>query len=286
VVPTPAPTPVPTPVNTNLTNLVASQTFFNASSTLNTTIIATSSTTGALGPTSTTPATVDGVILAYNATTQGYTLTAGPISQSWLPTDKDASSSDAVLTAYRKVSGSVEDDFLLFNPGSSNTKLALTYTSYGAWDRFTTSGNVASANVSFFVYGIPTTDMPRTGTANYVTVVDGIWTTATDLRGLTGTGTLSADFGAGTTQMTLALGGISAINDSRYTLGNFTGSGPISSANGSFTGSLASSSTASVGYSGGYAGRFYGPAATEAGATFTLNNGASNAVVGVIVGRK
>lgn len=273
-------TPTPTPTNTALTSLVASQTFANTSNSLTTTINSSLS----VGPNSATQPAIDGVTLSYDASAQTYSISTGFGAQRFATvTDRDSASSTSVVSAFKKANGSTQDVFLLFNPGSGNSKLALTYTSYGAWQRLTGSSAPVGINQSFFVFGLPTTDMPRTGTANYVTAVDGFWVTANDARGLGGTGVLTADFGAGTTQLGLSLSGVSAVSGLSFSLGNFSGGGTINNA--TFTGALASTSTGSAGYSGAYAGRFFGPAAQEAGATFTLTSG-SSVVTGVIVGHR
>lgn len=70
----------------------------------------------------------------------------------------------------------------------------------------------------------------------YQAVVDGSWTSDGDLRALAGTGTLSADFAAGTTRMRLDLGGVGVLKGSSRQLDTFSGTGRIDTTDASFTG--------------------------------------------------
>jgi hypothetical protein len=85
----------------------------------------------------------------------------------------------------------------LFRPGSQNTMLALTYTSFGIWG----SGHPNDPGPhtgGFFAYGVPTAagDVPAAGTGTYTALVEGI---AMDGGvGIGGHAQLVFDFGAGT----------------------------------------------------------------------------------------
>ena len=94
-----------------------------------------------------------GVSLAYDAATGAYTVRdANGLSQTFNQADIQAS--NTVLTAFSKTAGNVSDDLVLFNPGAGNTRLALSYVSYGAWQRLTDNGATIDAAEQFFVYGI------------------------------------------------------------------------------------------------------------------------------------
>ena len=277
--PMPAPPP---PTNSNLTSLQYSQQFANASSGLTTNL---DKVTRITSGTSAHAPSLNALTIAYDATTKGYTVSFGGTSAAFTSANVLASGTNAVATTYETKSGSLQNDLVLFNPGSGNTTLALTYSSYGAWQRLTDNGGSLGIVQDFFVFGIPTlaSDLPKTGTASYQSIIDGFWVTSNDVRALAGTGTLTADFLAGTTSVTLNLRGVSSLTGLAYTLDNFTGTGPIDGPNVTFSGTLSPTTSA---YSGTYTGRFFGPAATEAGAVFNLHDGVGGVVDGVIIGHK
>jgi len=270
------------PTNTTLTNLTASQTFQSVSKGLLTVAYRASGTVSPASPQWDNDNAR--LTISYDAATSSYTVSTFNGDFTFRPADRDASATNAELDAYSITTGNFTRSLALFKPGAGNPRLALTYTSYGALQRLVDGGSQISVTQELFVFGLPTpaADMPRTGSARYTSIVDGFWASDGDLRALTGTGSLSADFSAGTTSLDLSLGGASVLGGGSRTLGSFTGSGTISAANSSFSGTLTGASA----YSGPYAGRFFGPGAAEAGAAFNLSNGAGGVVTGVIVGKK
>lgn len=274
--------PVTAQTNSTLTNLQFSQTF--ASSTVGLLGLAQKSSATFSQASSETVSPSD-ISVAYDAASRSYTVMVATEANKFGPADRDASSSNATITAYEvKVANSTKD-FAIFNPGSGNPKLALTYTSYGALQRLVDNGSSISVSQDYFTFGIPTaaSDLPRTGKATYQSVIDGSWGSDGDLRALSGSGTLSADFAAGTTSVSLDLGGVSVLNGSSRHLDMFTGGGRIDSSTAKFSGTL---SPTTSNYSGTYSGLFFGPTAIEAGATFSIKNGTGGLVVGVIVGHQ
>jgi hypothetical protein len=100
--------------------------------------------------------------------------------------DRVAAESNNRYTVYQTGSGTTVDRLLLYRPGSGNDQLALTYASFGAFQRV--SG--ADRRVDWFAYGVRTvaSGMPRTGQATYAAVLNG-----TALTGHAGDAPLSVE---------------------------------------------------------------------------------------------
>jgi hypothetical protein len=231
----------------------------------------------------------DGVTLSYDATTGGYMVRdAGGASATFLPASKNPAESNAAVSVYGQVSGNREDQLVLFNPGAGNPTLALTYTSYGAWQRIT--DNVTAANVAtqYFVYGIrQPANQPSTGSASYTTIVDGLWANGSGVYLLGGTSTFTANFTAMTVATSLDLVGTHVTTSATQTLGQFNGTGTIAALGGAFNGSFAHQGTADDGgvYSGSFAGAFFGPQGQEMGYSFSLTSPNGGVAAGAVVGK-
>jgi hypothetical protein len=109
--PSPAPTPTPTP-NTSLLALNSSETFTNDGATA----MATFPTTGA---TQTVTVATAPISVAYDATARSYTITSGSRSQTFLPSDRDAATSTAQLTMFKRSAGNKTDALALTAIGTS-----------------------------------------------------------------------------------------------------------------------------------------------------------------------
>lgn len=227
-----------------------------------------------------------GVTLSYNAANGSYTVSDGTSSLAFAASTRLGSSNDSV-TVYETRTGTRTDQLALFNPGSGNSKLALTYVSYGAWQTINNRVSEIDFTQQYFVYGIrQAADTPSTGFASYTTAVDGFWTAAAGLYALSGTSSFVADFNAMTVGTTLNLTGVEVSGGSTRQLGAFAGSGTIAARGGGFNGTLAHSGADAGGnvYNGTFNGAFFGPTGSEMGYTFRLtgNNGAA---VGAVVGK-
>lgn len=227
-----------------------------------------------------------GVSLAYNAATGAYTVRdANGLTQSFAPSD--ITGSNAAITAYNKTSGSVSDDLVLFNPGASNSRMALSYVSYGAWQRVTDNGATLDVTEQFFVYGIrQAANQPSTGSGSYTTIVDGLWTNPNGVYSLAGTSSFTADFGARTVATTIDLAGTNVVTNAPLAFGRFDGTGAIAALGGGFSGTFAQVGAAGDGnvYTGGFKGAFFGPAGQEVGYTFSLT-APGGAATGAVVGK-
>jgi hypothetical protein len=232
-----------------------------------------------------------GVTLAYDASTGAYTVRdMNGASTSFAPGTRLANGtggSSAAVSLYEKTSGTRTDQLALFNPGPTNTALALSYVSYGAWQSIVDNGATLDVAQQFFVFGVrQSATQPSTGSASYQTQPDGFWVTPGAAYSLGGTSSFTANFSNMTVATTLNLTGTSITNGATKSLGAFNGSGTIAALGGAFNGNLTQSGTDADGnvYSGNFAGAFFGPQGQEVGYTFRLT-GTGGQAVGAVVGK-
>lgn len=229
-----------------------------------------------------------GVSLSYDAATGAYTVReVGGGSATFLPSTKNPSASDATVSVYNQATGNRTDQLVLFNPGAGNTKMALSYVSYGIWQQVTDNGATVGAVQQFLLYGIrQASNQPSTGSASYSTLVDGFWHNADGVYSLKGQSSFTADFSAKTVTTTLDLIGTKVGTSQEKGLGLFNGTGTIAALGGGFSGTFTQQGADNFGntYSGGFDGAFFGPQGQEVGYTFTLS-GSGGAAVGAVVGK-
>ncbi len=264
--------------NTSLTSLTESQAFPAIQSTIKYTK---HSTTSASGQGNYARATSS---FRYNHATGSYTIRdtgSTAITSTFGPGDVDSSA--GAFTLYSKGSN---ETLRLYNPGVATQGVTLTYTGYGHWRRTGTPayGTGTAVNDTYIVYGIrtPSAAVPRTGSANYATALDGTYTNKTGVYAVTGTGSLTANFGSGTISYGATLAG-SREGDSAA----LAGLGALAGGAGTITFRSSSFKSTTSATGGGYAlsvnGNFYGPAADEIGGVFRLTGSNGNGH-GAIVG--
>lgn len=218
-----------------------------------------------------------GVVLAYNAATDTFTLTApdgtsGDFSQM----DLLSAQSNATTRMFRRTTATGVQQFTLVTPTVAGVPLS--YTQFATF--LNSVGPVATTWVG--VGGVPTaaSDMPRTGSATYsAETTANVITASGNLVTTTGTSaTFSADFGAGTVGTSVHLVATSPLvgplggSGTPTDFGTFTGSGTIASGGPGFSGSFAGTTGA------GFSGAFFGPQASEMGYAFHFSNGTIDAV--------
>lgn len=165
--------------------------------------------------------------------------------------------------------------------------MALSYVSYGAWQRLTQAPSTVDVAQQYFVYGIRQgANQPSTGSASYSTIVDGLWANASGIYALGGTSSFTANFSAMTVATQLNLTGQNVATQANRSLGLFTGSGTIAALGGEFNGTFQHQGVAGDGnvYTGGFAGAFFGPQGQEMGYTFSLTS-PGGAAAGAVVGK-
>lgn len=223
-----------------------------------------------------------GVVIAYNAANNSYTLTA--------PDGTTDTFSSATGTPPPSVNSQPNSGLHYYgNRGSlsltvpSVNGVALSYIAVSDWNEI--QNGVQSHY--FGISGVPTiaSDMPKNGTATYKTSVVG-----NVLSGLTprflqssSTASFSANFGSGTVSTTLNLVG-GGVNQVPVDFGSYSGSGNITSGGPGFSGTLASVTGNPISVTGEFSGAFFGPQATEMGYAWYLTGGL--AAQGITTGTK
>lgn len=271
--------------NSSLDNLTASQTFPAWQSTIKYSYPASGVNAGK--PTGYGNYAKATTSVRYDAGTQSYIVRdtgSASATSTFAPANIVGAESNATHTVYRKTSGGTTETLRLFNPGGGNPVMALTYASYGHW-RKTTPGGAWNGNTAqsdtYFVYGIKTTgaQMPRVGSASYNTVLDGTFANGTALYTVSGTGSINANFAAGSLSFSATPVGTPSAGPV-LNFGVINGSGSINFNAASFGASGSNGS-----YSMSMSGYFFGPTAQEVGAVFRLNGSGGNGT-GAMVGKQ
>lgn len=228
----------------------------------------------------------DGAAIRFDPASQTYTVTTGILAPvSFGSANKVAERSNGTLTSYEKSGGGVQENLVLFNPGAGNAQIALTYTSYGAYQRIADNGDL-DVDTAFFAFGIRTTadQMPRSGSATYTTQIDGQFADPTGAYVLGGDSDFAADFSSSTFSFYMRPVGQHVVSGQLKYFDDQRINGQIQAgaAGGHvFTGN----NHGRPGYSAAVGGYFYGPNAAEIGGTFTLT-GNDGFGVGAVVGKK
>jgi hypothetical protein len=165
-------------------------------------------------------------------------------------------------------------DLRILTPSPTNPKIALTYTSYGAWHFNSSDRSNIDPQVNdfhFFYFGIPTAvdAVPRTGLAHYAGVAEGVLFDRTRVVDLTGTASLDANFASSAISTTLILGGMDRSTGLLTVYPDFQGSANIGAGENSFIGTI---TTTDNSYVGSIQGAFFGPHAEEVGFSFGINS--------------
>ncbi|KPH64822.1 transferrin-binding protein-like solute binding protein [Novosphingobium sp. ST904] len=228
----------------------------------------------------------------YDAASQSYTLVGTTMGTTiFRPADKLGDT--AATTGYRKIAGNTQEDFVLFRPGAANPDMALTYASYGAWQKIVDKGTDLDVSTAFFTYGVTTnpSDMPKSGSATYQTRIDGQYADGTGAYVLSGASSFAANFAAGTVRFEMSPIGQHVVDGRTKVFGNLQLDGIIKTPNQFYKGNeFEASSDLNAAYSADLHGFFYGPGAAEMGGAFTLRQGLGNPEIGngsgAVVGRK
>lgn len=227
--------------------------------------------------------------IKYDSSDKSYTVSDEASSKTFLPSN--LTSATDVFDHYVLIDGdgakdgnTTVSDFYLFKPGATNSKISLTYATYGVWATSQEGALNTHFLTRFATFGIETATMPRTGTATYNGIVDGLATVDNQGYRLTGsTGTLTANFATNLIRTTFTLVGNPdplSLSDGSVMLGTLTGKGAIASGTSRYTGTVDG-----MGATGSFGGGFFGPSAQETALSFSANGG-STSVVGVFLGKK
>lgn len=212
-------------------------------------------------------------------------------SPTFSASDRVTAESNARYTTYRSTRDGDDYRLVLYNPGAGNDELALTYTSFGRWDRLArTASREENLNI-WFAYGVPTATntLARTGSASYSMALHGSGVTYADNGQFTVSGTASMNVDFATMAYAGTLDALATATDGSRTI-DFV---PLSFGGEMFnTYGFESYLSSRPGYADGQIrGRLYGPGGTEVGASFDIMTRNSAGFVdgmfaGVAVGKR
>jgi hypothetical protein len=230
---------------------------------------------------------------AYDAASQTYSFypttptNAADLAYRFGPAQR--TSGDATFTHYAG-SGSAgqfnsSDTFTaaLFNPGSGNPRIALTYTSFA--DITVRNGATGLPTRTWSVFGIatPASQIPRTGTGTYSGIVFGHGDNGGTTLDVDGTAELSVNFGPSTFRSLLTVFTRPAGSGAFSPLGTLEYTGFVS-------GSALSGNITDSGAQGGLQGQLYGRDAAEFGLLFNYSKfvpgSGRTSIVGGAVGKR
>ena len=219
-------------------------------------------------------------VIRYDQTSNSYTLTVDNRTQTFRPADLDTTQSNASVAVYVRTNGSTTDSLTLTKPGTSGT-FNFKYVGGAFWQRTTESKTTISGTFDALVYGAMTPDagVPRSGQAQFDVAVLGAVTQNGGLGGVSGVGSLQADF---------ATGGLAYSASLNSTLGggsSLQGAGKVSSGANQFTGSFYTQFDG-IGMPGTMDGAFFGPEGEEIGAVLRAAGGNGQVFVGAMMGRQ
>lgn len=280
--PAPAPAPTPAPTNTTMDALHANQTFASDAG-ANTLAFDLSAQT----VTSASKAAGD-LSIHYDADAKSYAVSLGGVSETFLPADVSATTSNDTQYTVHSADGT---DYLTLVSVPYGGTPAGQYVRMGYLQRNVLAGSTQNTQFATFTYGLDTAAgaVPRTGSAGYQIDIFGLASTpGNEPRVFEGPGTFSTDFASGVfteqssslTEYNLLTGGGS------YGGGIFlNASGHLSSSDGTFSG-YAVFDGQSGQIPGTLTGRFYGPAAQELGASFSGTSSGGASMTGSFTGTK
>ena len=214
------------------------------------------------------------------------------IDTTFKPADLDAGASNSNLAVYR-ITGSDGHSYSLSlnKAGAGNSSIALSYASFGRWQRAQAPG--VERLDRWFAWGIRTNGFQiPTGSGQFSGILLG---TATGMHGdatydLTGTSNFAVNFGAGTFTGSLDPIGTSKVDGSQRDFGTFNFARGTLDLNATLAADVVNGSNAYLGF---FEGALYGPTATEIGGTFGFQTHSGNGsdpnaayISGVTVGKR
>lgn len=213
----------------------------------------------------------------YDAPSGRYFVSEGARAQSFGAGDIDPAGTNAQVATYTRTDGITTDNLTLVKNGGfiGTTR----YVSAGFWQRQVDGAVTKEGFFDAFTYGVqtPNSAMPRTGAASYNLQLLGGLAEGTNIAGLRGSGRMDVAFDSGAIYSLVNVEAVDPMTGSVRSLGGLRATGLIA------TGTNAFSGTASIGglpnaTSSTFQGSFYGPAAEEIGATFSVSGGGTLAV--------
>ncbi len=273
----PAPAPSPTPSNNSLADLRYSQSFANDAAAMSA-VWDRATGTGISG--SAKSATM---AIAYNANTNGYSISVDGYSQTFLPADQTSTDD------YDAIYSSNGARLTLIAKGYDNN-IVTQYVRMGLLQRNNSGGSTQDTELTSFTYGLPTDAAmrPRTGSAAYNTQAFGaVSAPGVEPKAFQGSGQVDIDFALGVFSGHSYLTEYGLVNGGGASGGGIelTTVGQLSSTNAALTGSAIYGGWDGT-VTADLSGSLYGPSGQELGATFSGQNAGGMSVTGSIVGQR
>lgn len=230
--------------------------------------------------------------LKYTASSQAYDYldVARGISTRFAPSDLVPGETNNNIAVYRMTAlDGLTYKLSLNKPGSGNSGIALTYASFGHWERLQAPGSEKLDR--WFAWGIRTNGFQiPTGTATYSGIIRGTGTRfgGGEQYALTGTSSLSMDFGASSFTGSLSPIGTSLANGSTHAFGTYSVTRGAVDLDGGLTADIANGNGNYLGF---FEGALFGPTASEVGGSFgfqtdTYSDANTVHLNGVMVGKR
>lgn len=220
--------------------------------------------------------------IAYDATTQSYTISTAGRSATFTPADLvDSGSAD--FMSFEKP-GTTDQALTLTRPGTTGP-LTYQYVGGGAWERATLDGDQLDFTYDPFTYGVATPDTALVRNGNGIYAVSLVGARAMELPyAMAGNGELQVDFLSGALSSSGVLTSIDVETGLILGIGVYHGSAQLSSTANSFAGDFAMDDGKR--FNGGWEGRFYGPNAEEVGAVWHMSSENGEVAAGYLIGRE
>ncbi|OJW69794.1 MAG: hypothetical protein BGO57_09615 [Sphingomonadales bacterium 63-6] len=220
-------------------------------------------------------------VIAYDSSSQRYTITNQGRSQSFGPGDKDASLSNSLIDVYVRKSGSSTDTLTLTRPGTSGP-LRYKYVGAGFWQHTTEGASTISGSMDAFTYGVvtPAAAVPRSGQGNFTTDILGVIVSPYDLVSFSGDGVMKVRFDTGKIELNGRYSTIDPFTGQANPSAIYDGEATLDGSANSFSGTLSIFPLRNS-----LQGRFYGPSAEEVGATF-VGSSDGYSITGTLTGRR
>jgi hypothetical protein len=214
--------------------------------------------------------------ISFDAAAKTYTITEPQTPTTFPPQTfgvNDIVAGDSNFTTYRRpnsTNAAYSDQLRLFVPGSGNTQLNLTYTSYGSLLISRRPLNdIVETSAYHFVIGDTTDNIPTTGLATYSGIVDG--TMGGGSSRISGTSLLTADLLNDTIKLALDLNFKAVQPGTDLPPLQLAGQGYFDRAQDASMSGILSSPDGAI-LNGRFNGHFYGPNLEEFGISFSTSS--------------
>lgn len=214
--------------------------------------------------------------IAFDALTGGYQLTVGSRSQTFLPSDRDATLSSTEADVFKRTSGATTDSLTLTtNSISPGTEFApqYRYVGGGVWQRTIQGTSGINGTADIFTYGVatPPAAVPRSGSAIFPLQLRGIVAQGDAVQAARGTGEMSLNLASNSFTGNGSLFLLDTAGNRASAELPWRSAGSISTTANQLSGSFGIGPSLGIGVtdlSGRLTGMFFGPAAEELGATW------------------